>query len=265
MKYKIRKDLSIHSGDTILYRIERLSDGLIGGYVESESNLSQKGNCWVGGDAKVYGEARVFEDAQVYGEAIVFDGAEIFGNPWVFGDARVCGNSKIYNNAQVYGNAEVFDNARVYGFAKVYENAEVYDNAEVFCSALVYGSAKVFGKAQIFGNSWVFGDARVCGNAKVSKYGECVVINNLKHTITCMPNRIQIGCETWQSFEEFEKNYQEIFKKHNYTGKEIEITYLFVKAAMMGMETKPKTIKLTHEGREFEIDVEKAKELGILK
>ena len=33
--------------------------GDIGGYVESESNLSQEDSCWVYGDARVSGNARV--------------------------------------------------------------------------------------------------------------------------------------------------------------------------------------------------------------
>lgn len=47
-----------------LQRIRRLSDGLIGGWIESENNLSHNGSCFVYGEAQVYGEARV------YGEAI---------------------------------------------------------------------------------------------------------------------------------------------------------------------------------------------------
>jgi hypothetical protein len=98
MKYKIRKDLSLDVCNTKLYRIEALKDfsdvrkGDIGGYIESERNLSQEWVCWVFGDAQVFGDARVYDNAQVY------------GNAWVFGDARVFGNAWVYDNAQVYGN-----------------------------------------------------------------------------------------------------------------------------------------------------------------
>ena len=52
--------------------------GELGGYIESENNLSQVyGNAWVSGNAQVYGNARVYGDARVY------------GNAWVYGDARV--------------------------------------------------------------------------------------------------------------------------------------------------------------------------------
>ena len=53
--------------------IERLGikKGDLGGWVQSELNLSQEGNAWVYGDALVYGDARVYGDAWVYGNARV--------------------------------------------------------------------------------------------------------------------------------------------------------------------------------------------------
>ena len=41
-----------------------LSAGDIGGWIESEKNLSQNGDAWVRGDAWVYGDARVYGDAK---------------------------------------------------------------------------------------------------------------------------------------------------------------------------------------------------------
>ena len=45
--------------------------GDLGGYVESEENLSHDGNAWVCGDAWVYGNAQVCGDARVYGDASI--------------------------------------------------------------------------------------------------------------------------------------------------------------------------------------------------
>ena len=62
-----------------LHRIIALRDfgsvkkGDVGGFVESENNLSQKGNAWV------YGNALVFGDAQVSGDALVFGDAKVYG------------------------------------------------------------------------------------------------------------------------------------------------------------------------------------------
>ena len=63
--------------------------GEIGGWIECEENLSQSGDAWVSGNARVSGDAWVSGDARVYGDA------------WVYGDARV------YGDAEVSGDAEV--------------------------------------------------------------------------------------------------------------------------------------------------------------
>jgi hypothetical protein len=82
-KYKLRLDLKLDLGFVVLYRIERLSDKVLGGYIEKESNLAQYGNAWVSGNAMVYGNARVFGTAQVFGDA------RVSGTAWV------CGNTKV--------------------------------------------------------------------------------------------------------------------------------------------------------------------------
>ena len=52
-------------GSKTLYRIKALKDfgsvkeGDLGGFIESEKNLSQEGDCWVGGNAWVGGYAQV--------------------------------------------------------------------------------------------------------------------------------------------------------------------------------------------------------------
>ena len=79
--------------------------GEIGGYIQSEANLSHDDECWVSGDAQVSGDAWVYGNAWVYGDA------------WVSGDARVSGNAQVYGNAWVSGDAWVSGNARVYGDA----------------------------------------------------------------------------------------------------------------------------------------------------
>jgi hypothetical protein len=46
MKYKLTNE-KINLCEKILYRIQRLSDGELGGFIESEGNLSQEGNAKV--------------------------------------------------------------------------------------------------------------------------------------------------------------------------------------------------------------------------
>lgn len=97
-KFELTTD-RIEENGTALYRIKALIDfgdvkaSDLGGYVEKEENLSQSGNAWVYGSARVSGNASVCDDA------------------WVSGNARVSGNASVYGNARVSGNAWICSNA----------------------------------------------------------------------------------------------------------------------------------------------------------
>ena len=81
-KYRLTEETT-KVGNRTLYRIQALRDfgnvkeGDIGGYIESEKNLSQDGNAWVSGDARVYGDACVYGNARVSGDARVYGNADI--------------------------------------------------------------------------------------------------------------------------------------------------------------------------------------------
>ena len=116
-KYELTKE-TIQFEGKILYRIRALKAfkagfgnakvGDLGGYVESEDNLSQEDNCWI------YDEAKVFDKAKIYGNALVGDEAEVYDWAEVFDNAKVYSNALIYKNAKVYDNAKVFDNAQIF-------------------------------------------------------------------------------------------------------------------------------------------------------
>ena len=75
--------------------------GDLGGYLESEKNLSHEGDCWVGDKAHVY------DDAQVLVDAIVFGNARVYGNARVLGTAGVYGKTRIHGDEHVLGKTEV--------------------------------------------------------------------------------------------------------------------------------------------------------------
>ena len=89
-KYELTNEAKVERGVT-LHRIRALVDierweiktGDLGGWIESEDNLSQEHDAWV------FDEARVFGEAQVFGEARVSDEALVSGEARVFGEARV--------------------------------------------------------------------------------------------------------------------------------------------------------------------------------
>lgn len=249
-KYKILEDGSIKFRGKSLCRIQALIDfadvkaGDIGGYVESEENLSHEGEAWVYDNAIVCDDARVFHNAKVRWDAKVFDhakvyyeaeihgSAEIYGNAEVFCDAYVEGNAKIYGNAEVYDYAEVhdyaeiFDNAKVSGKAcicsctEIYGNAKIYEKSNISGDAKIYGNAAVFGNAEvcddveIYGNAEVYGEAKIYGSAKISNREDYIVFKNSwssgrYFTYTRSNKMWQVGCFYGTSEELVKKAYED--------------------------------------------------------
>jgi hypothetical protein len=90
-KYKFT-DTFLNWKGRILQRIKRLSDGKLGGWIEKEENLSHRGNCWIGNEAKVFDNAIVNGNAQVYGHI------QICGRVQIGGDVEINGNYENINN-----------------------------------------------------------------------------------------------------------------------------------------------------------------------
>ena len=76
------KKYEINSENRVVALIDfgNVKTGDVGGFVESENNLSHDGLCWVYGNARISGNAQVYGDARVSGDA------------WVYGNARVSGD-----------------------------------------------------------------------------------------------------------------------------------------------------------------------------
>lgn len=129
-KYELTSETKVIDG-VELHRIKALksfgniNEGDWGGWIESEKNLSQDGYAWVYGDAVVGGNATVYGNAKVGGDAWVYGDAVVGGNATVGGNAKVGGDAKVYGDARVYGNTTVKDNAEVYGNATISGNAKV--------------------------------------------------------------------------------------------------------------------------------------------
>jgi hypothetical protein len=182
--------------DRTLKRVRRISDGLVGGWIEKEYNLSHDGNCFIFDNACVYGDARVFGAARVFGDACVYD------------------NAYVYDDGLVFGNARVFGYACVFGKARVCDNASVYDNACVYGDASVCDNARVSGKARVYDNACVFGDM-LCT--------ESVMYANLyRYIITCSDSHISVGCQV-HTFEVWKEHGEKIAKEEGLSDTEIEL------------------------------------------
>ena len=110
-KYEFTGETKIVYGRT-LRRIKAIvaigatvAPGDIGGWIESENNLSVSGDAWVSGNACVFG------NACVSGSACVYDNARVSGNARVSDDACVCGNACVSGDACVCGDARVSGDA----------------------------------------------------------------------------------------------------------------------------------------------------------
>ncbi len=92
--------------------------GELGGWIESEKNLSQNGLCWIHSEAKVYGNAHVCEDARITDEAIACGDAIISGEALVAGCARISGNALVTDLAKIDGRqVSVGENAWIGEYA----------------------------------------------------------------------------------------------------------------------------------------------------
>ena len=193
-KYKLT-DESINFCGSELYRIEALKDfsnvkkGDKGGFVESEDNLSQHGDCWIYDDAKVFDNAIVYGNARVFNNAKVSENALVYGNAKVYDDAKIYGFARVYDGAMIFGGADVYGSADIYGCAMINNKSEVsgyamvhgdaiINNAKVYDDAAVYGNAIVNSKAEVYGNVNIGGEAKIHNGAKVSSISDYIVFKN---------------------------------------------------------------------------------------
>lgn len=114
-------------------------NGMIGGYIQSEKNLPQDDDSWVGESA------RVFDNA-------------ILKNSIIIGDSKVFGNSNIEDSF-------IFDRVRVFGQTQLKSctlcgNVDVYDSAKLE-NSIIKNASVVCGKSTII-DSKLSGGSRVC-------------------------------------------------------------------------------------------------------
>ena len=142
-KYELTTETIVEHGNN-LYRIRALRSfgtvkvGDLGGYIQSEDNLSHDGTCWISENAKVCDNAYICGDAQISGFST------IYGKAHVSDSARVCDGSA-GDSAWVSETAQLLENAHIWGCATISENATICGNTTVCGNAWIYGDAYVGG------------------------------------------------------------------------------------------------------------------------
>lgn len=169
-----------------IFRLEALKDipafgvkaGDLGGWVTSRFVLSQKGDCWIGENAYVFGNARISDEAYVGGNAKVLSmgaGAKIHITQAV----KIDGNAKVilsfqnktlsqYDN-KLSGTVHITDEAEVLHLFRATGNAKIYGNAKIEGAEEIADSAEVYGNAFIGMGSKILGRSRIFDNAVVNK------------------------------------------------------------------------------------------------
>ena len=213
-KYELTSETKVIDGAKV-HRIKALKSfgnikkGELGGWIESEKNLSQ------------------YVDAWVYENAIVCENARVDGHAMVYGNARVDGHATVDDYAMVFGNATIGENARVDGHAIVGGHATVFGNATVDDYAMVGGNASVCGDATIYWN------ATVCGNASVEGNADCIVFKNWWSSGRCFTwtrsnNKWKVGCFYGSGEELIAKAYKDSEK----SGREYERVVRYVESIL---------------------------------
>lgn len=184
-KYELT-DESIKRLGVTLYRIRALRDfgnvkkGALGGFVQSEANLSHDGDSWVYDDAKVFDRARVIENGKVFYNAEVMGKAIISKNSRVSYRACVTGKAILTDFAHVDDNASVCGRAIIKEHAKISADAWIGENAIVSKHSCVSGNAYVSHNAEIAVDmpvSFLKTTAFIHGDALISAPNDVLVIS----------------------------------------------------------------------------------------
>lgn len=251
-KYKLTDETIIINGH-ILHRIQALKDfnfvakDDLGGFVESEKNLSHEGKCWIYDNAKVYGNASITKDAQIYDRAEIFDKAFITGLVDVEGSAKIFGNAYLTNNVIVKGKAKIYDNAFISEFAIISNDACIFENATITENAIIKNSTKIYGDsiiggrvivrdtAKISGNVKIFGESVIQGNTIIESISDFITFKNWwssgrTFTWARSNNMWSVGCFYGTGEELIEKAYKDSEK----SGREYERVVNYVKSILNG-------------------------------
>ena len=155
-KYELTENHIKIDENTKLYQIRALKSfyidefteiktGQLGGYVESEENLSQQGSCWIYNNVKIRGNVKVYESA------------------------ILCGAVRAYGNAKIHGECNIGGDIFITG------NAEIKGEARIAAGGEITGNTVIERMPYITGNVYIAGDTLISGNVEI--YGRCNIKN----------------------------------------------------------------------------------------
>lgn len=165
-----------------VYQIRALKDfgdvraGDLGGWIESEKNLSHDGFCWVYGDGVVAGNAEVRDDA------------------FVSGLGMACGNAVICEHASVGGKASICGSSMMKGAASIHDHVKIFDESLLAGNTSLYGLISVRDKTVLM-NVRLCGDFRIVANADIRSKNDIVIIEGIgRQNRTSIAYKTSNGC-----------------------------------------------------------------------
>ena len=139
-KYELVPETGTKLYNRPMYRIRALKDfsdvkkGDLGGYVESEDNLSQTGNCWIYDDSIVGLGARVINNAVVKDCSTVIAHSEISDNAVIEDDSHIDNSTIVSDQSRVIKSFITNESAVVY--KSVVRNSFVEQSSAIIDSAV---------------------------------------------------------------------------------------------------------------------------------
>ena len=150
--HKVYRIKALKSFNTIIGR--KVNAGDLGGWVESEKNLSQGGKCWLFDDAAGY------ENSRRYDNSVGYENSRQYGNSMQSGHSEQYGNSQQFGNSWQHGNSEQYDNSWQYGHSQQYDDSSQYDNSRQYGFSEQSGNSRQYGDSVQDDNSRQYGDSQ---------------------------------------------------------------------------------------------------------
>ena len=176
-KYELT-NISMEFGIKTLYKIRALKNfsdvkkGDLGGWVSSENNLSQEGNCWI------YDEAKCMDNARMYDDSCMYNYSEMYDSSRMHGDSKMYDSSEMHDSSTMYGNSIMYGNSMMCGYSKMFDNTEMFDDSAMYEYSVMNGYSIMFGNSELYDDSEMHGRSRMYGDSILKDeeklYGELI-------------------------------------------------------------------------------------------
>jgi carbonic anhydrase/acetyltransferase-like protein (isoleucine patch superfamily) len=143
--------------ETGLYRIKALRDipwitegrsvhtGDIGGFVETEKNLSHEGSCWIFDNARAIGYSKIKDDARILHDAIVEGQSTVNGHSIIMNKAHIY-HSSIVTNSRITGNVQTTGLSTI-SSCNIHENVKIKNayvrDAKIYGDTIISSGTKI--------------------------------------------------------------------------------------------------------------------------